>query len=387
MSRDKPAAATSRSRFSLRRVRIPAFALLVASGAITLSLAVISTDASGSAQARAHMASAKSSVLPKSRVNIAVVTNNISTYWNDGPAAVKSVAALTGVNVKWVVSPSTTGEPSVQISTLDSLVAKGYTGLVVAPTGESAMMPTYRRIVARGIPIVDFALCSTPPTPALLCVATNTKASAYEQTQILIKKMGGKGNIALLTGNLTDPNTALREAGTKEAVAATHGAVHLVKIVSNIDSASAAPPAVQALFASQGSNLQGILSTANYPSIAAAAIYATNPQYRHIVFIAQDNAPTVMSAIKKGTIYGTMFQNPPGMMYVAAYYMYKILHDGCTIRSNAPWSAGTDVPHLVNAGYFFVGRSTVSKFSSGVESIPSATTDLVKDYSRYLSCP
>jgi ribose transport system substrate-binding protein len=248
------------------------------------------------------------------------------------------------------------------------------------------MMPTYNRIVARGIPIIDFALCSTPPTPALLCVATNTKASAYEQTQIIIKKIGGKGNIALLTGNLTDPNTTLREEGTQEAIAATHGAVHLVKIVAGIDSASAAPPAVEALLAAYGSNLQGMLSTANYPSIAAASIFAKNPQFRHIVFIAEDNAPTVVSAIKSGYIYGTMYQNPAGMMYVAADWIYRILADGCTLRANAPWSVGTATPHLVNAGYFFVGKSDVNQYT-GFESIPSATNSLIANTSQYLSCP
>ena len=93
----------------------------------------------------------------------------------------------------------------------------------------------------------------------------NVKASATYETQVLEKAMGGSGSIAFLTGLLTDGNTALREQGVNQAITASGGKVKLAQLVSNIDSASAAPPAVESLLASKGSTLNGMLSTDYYP--------------------------------------------------------------------------------------------------------------------------
>jgi len=62
------------------------------------------------------------------------------------------------------------------------------------------------------------------------------------------------GKIAFLTGLLTDANTALREQGVNQAIADSGGKVKLAQLVSNIDSPSSAPPAVESLLASKGSS-------------------------------------------------------------------------------------------------------------------------------------
>jgi ABC-type sugar transport system substrate-binding protein len=62
-----------------------------------------------------------------------------------------------GVTVTYVVPPTPTYDPSVEVSTIDSLVAQGYNAFAVFPDGESAIKPTYQRLVSRGIPVFDLA--------------------------------------------------------------------------------------------------------------------------------------------------------------------------------------------------------------------------------------
>ena len=324
----------------------------------------------------------------KSKIKIAIVAGGPNVYFTTWGIVAQALSKQLGVTVTYVVPPTPTYDPSVEVSTIDSLVAQGYNAFAVFPDGESAIKPTYQRLISRGIPVFDLAGCTTDPTPALLCYATNVKASATYETQLLQKAMGGHGNIAFLTGLLTDANTALREQGVNQAVAASGGKVKMAQIVSNIDSPSSAPPAVESLLASKGSILNGMLSTDYYPSIAAASIESSDPQFRHVLFIGQDNSPTVMNAIADHDIYGTMYQNDYGQADVAITWLYDILAKGCTVNPNGPF---TPIPgptsHFINSGYMLVSQATIGQYLGKPENIPSNTAQVLAETSKFLSCP
>jgi ribose transport system substrate-binding protein len=346
------------------------------------------TGSTSSTSASASSAAAVGKVVPKSQIKIAIVAGGPNVYFTTWGQVAQVMAKQLGVTVTYVVPPTPTYDPSVEVSTIDSLVAQGYNAFAVFPDGESAIKPTYQRLVSRGIPVFDLAGCTTDPTPALLCYATNVEASATYETQLLQKAMGGHGSIAFLTGLLTDANTALREQGVQKAVAASGGQVKLAQIVSNIDSASAAPPAVESLLASRGSTLNGMLSTDYYPSIAAASIETSDAQFRHVLFIGQDNNPTVMNAIANHDIYGTMYQNDYGQADVAITWLYDILAKGCTVNPNGPF---TPIPgptsHFINSGYMLVSQATIGQFINKPENIPSNTAQVLAETSKFLSCP
>lgn len=362
----------------------PAFAV---AASICAGALAVGTAASASITSQAATAAHAAHKVPKAKIKIALIPGGPNVYFKPWAAAAKAASKALGVTVSYVVPPTPTFDPSVEISTVDSLVAKGYNAFAIFPDGEASIIPLYARLKARGIPVIDLAGCTSDPTPALLCFATNVEASAKYETQVLTKAMGGKGKIAFLTGLLTDANTALREAGVKAGVAETHGKVNLVQVVSNIDSPSAAPPAVESLLASKGSQLNGMLSTDYYPSVAAAGVLSKNRQFRHILFIGQDNSPTVMNALEKGYIYGTMWQNSYGQGVVAAQWLYKMLANGCTVRAKAPFTKVGQTSRFVNSGYFFVGKSVAAKYATGMESIPAVTHKVLSETNKFLSCP
>lgn len=348
---------------------------------IIVAVAACSSGTSGGGKS----ATAK---VPKSKIKIAIVAGGPNVYFTTWGLVAQAMAKQLGVTVTYVVPPTPTYDPSVEVSTIDSLVAQGYNAFAVFPDGESAIKPTYQRLISRGIPVFDLAGCTTDPTPALLCYATNVEASAAYETQLLQKAMGGHGNIAFLTGLLTDANTALREDGVNQAVTHSAGKVKLSQVVSNIDSPSAAPPAVESLLASKGSILNGMLSTDYYPSIAAASIETSNPQFRHVLFIGQDNSPAVMNAIAKHDIYGTMYQNDYGQAQVAITWLYDIVAKGCTVNQHGPF---TPIPgptsRFINSGYMLVSQATIGQYINNPENIPSNTAQVLAETSKFLSCP
>jgi len=374
---------TAGRRRGLRYV-VPLLAIAI------LGVAACSSGASsgGTSSGGSSKATAAGKVIEKSKIKIAIVAGGPNVYFTTWGQVAQVMSKQLGVTVTYVVPPTPTYDPSVEVSTIDSLVAQGYNAFAVFPDGESAIKPTYQRLISRGIPVFDLAGCTTDPTPALLCYATNVKASATYETQVLEQAMGGHGNIAFLTGLLTDANTALREQGVNQAIADSGGKVKLAQLVSNIDSPSSAPPAVESLLASKGSSLNGMLSTDYYPSVAAASILSSDPQFRHVLFIGQDNSPEVMNAVEKRDIYGTMFQNDYGQAQVAITWLYDMLSKGCTVNPNGPF---TPIPgptsHFVNSGYMFVSQSAVGQYIGKPANIPSNTAQVLGETSKFLSCP
>lgn len=319
--------------------------------------------------------------------NIALVPGGPNVYFAPWEQSAVDAQSEFGIEkVSYVVPPTQTFETAVQITTLNSLASQGTNGMAVFPNGATAMQPAYQRIVDQGVSIIDLAGCTQQPTPALFCLATDVEAAAKAQTELVIEKMGGEGNIVFLAGQPTDANTVQRQAGVEAAIAETNGKVTLLQVVSNIDSPTDASPAIQSLLAGSADEIDGIVSTSYYPSVAGAEIWSQNPEYQRIVFSAADSSPEVMKAIQDGAIYGTMFQNSSGQGLVAAYLLNRIISDGCTVNESGPWKKSALTDRLMDSGYQFVDADTVDDFIDKPYGLPDVTKTLLAEADDYLTC-
>lgn len=362
---------------SRRILRIASSA--VVSGALALAI----TTAVGTAAAARTTSHAQQA----NKSKIALVPGGPNVYFSPWDKAASFAQTVFDLNkASYVVPPTITFATAVQVNTLNSLVSKGYNGFAIFPDGATAMQPTYQRMVNAGAAVIDLAGCTKQPTPALFCLATDVQKAARIQTNLVIKKMGGKGNIVFLAGEPTDANTIQRENGVKQAIAATHGKVKLLQIVAGIDSPSAAAPAIQSLLASKASQIDGIVSTSYYPSVAGAEIWQKNPQYRRIVFIGADNNPHVIKAIQDGAIYGSIFQNSEGQGVVAAYLLNKIVNDGCKVNPKGPWTKTALTDRLFPTGIEFINKTNVQQVVGKTYGLPANTFHLLEIANNYLTC-
>ena len=144
--------------------------------------------------------------------------------------------------------------------------------------------------------------------------------------------MGGKGNLVHLTGNAVDSNTQQRIAGVQQAVDETAGAVTLLTTVTDIDKdLQSAQKAVSDLLAAQGADINGIVTTAYNPAVAATDGVKTSGL--PISVIAIDDDPVVLQAIKDGVISGTVVQNPWGQAYVGSWVLAALQSGACTMNT------------------------------------------------------
>jgi ribose transport system substrate-binding protein len=321
------------------------------------------------------------------KAKIALALPGPNAYFQPWELAAKDAGEKYGFEATFAVPASDAFNLTQQNALVDSLAAKGYNGFGFFPGDAHGTNAEQKKLEGRGIKSININGCTYDPSPALFCVSTNVYTAALYQAEQLIEAIGGSGDIAVLTSQLTDPNTQLRIKAVKDAVAKTGGKVKLAQVVADIDTPQSAPPAINALLAAKGKTLAGVMATSYNPSVAMATAMTDSPEYRRIKFIGAENSPQVMNALKKGYIHGTLFQNTYGQAYVAAYTLYKVIQEGCTVRDDAPFDETEQTKRLISAGVLIVDKSNLAEYDGKPESLPADTDKMLKLLDeKVLSC-
>lgn len=305
---------------------------------------------------------------------IATVPGGPNPYFDSWADAIKKAGTDFSISETTnEVPPSITFSIDVQNSTINALAGRGFNGFGVFPTDATGSNTQLQQLADRGIPSLAVAGCTNDPSPVFFCLATDVKQGSYESTKYAIEKIGGKGNLAFLTGFLTDPNTQLRIQGAEQAIDETNGAVKLVQTITDIDTPDAARPAVESLLSAKGSSLDAIVTQSYYAGEGVAAVMLDEPQYRKIVTVLEDNSPSVMKALDEKVVTATMWQNPYGQAYLAGYILNQVVVKGCTVSPTAPFLATTQTKKFINSGFAIIDQSNLAQYADGPYSVPTET--------------
>lgn len=272
---------------------------------------------------------------------------------------------------------------SQQNDLISSLAAQGYNAFLIFPGDAVGTRPIVAELADNNIPAIALAGCLQDPSKALFCMGTDTGHSAYLGTKALIQAMGGHGRIAHFTGFLVDPNTRLRMDNVARAVAETNGAVTLVQTIADIDAPEPAQDKINSFLATQGGQIDGIVTTAWIPAVVSAeALRKIGTKRIHMIGI--DHDPVVLQAIKDGYVDGTMLQNPYGQGYVGSYVMGR-LAAGCKVKDDAPWAKTAQTTRFIDSGTALAGPAEVDHY---LDTMRAVTKTLLADFQqKYLTCP
>ncbi len=271
---------------------------------------------------------------------------------------------------------------SQQNDLISSLASQGYNAFLIFPGDPVGTRPTVAELADNNVPAIALAGCLQDPSQALFCMGTDTGNSAYLGTKALIKAMGGKGRIAHFTGFLVDPNTKLRMDNVAKAVAESNGAVTLVQTIADIDAPEPAQDKINAFLATQGSQVDGIVTTAWIPAVVSAtALRKIGDKRIHMIGI--DHDPVVLAAVKDGFVDGTMLQNPYGQGYVGSYVMSR-LAAGCKVNDHAPWASTAQTTRFIDSGTSLAGPAEVDHY---LDTMRAVTKALLTGFDqKYLIC-
>lgn len=307
------------------------------------------------------------------QVKIALIPGGAHPYfqpWKTAAATLKTQYKLGDVTFN-----ETSGwDQTKQNDVIKSLAAQGYNAFGIFGVSPENINSTFDDLKRQGFPVGSLASCPAGDTDkADFCLSTDVEQAAYKATKQAITAIGGSGNLVHLTGNKVDSNTQRRIAGVQKAIDETGGKVKLLQTVTDIDTdLQTAQKAVADLLAAKGKQINGIVTTAYNPAVAAAA--GVKQAKLPAKVIAIDDDPTILAGIKDGSVAGTVTQNPVGQATVGSYALMK-LAGGCTMSQPGI---------VVDSGSFVVTKANVDTYDTERQ---AKTADLQKAFdSQYLVC-
>ena len=313
---------------------------------------------------------------------IAVVPGGPHPYfapWEQGAADAKKDFGIAHVDYKvpaeWKLE--------LQTGLLESLVSQGYKAFGIFPGDPVGVNSSIKEMKDAGVSVAALGGCTVDPTDTVFCLATDPFNTSYVQAKEAIKAMGGKGNLVHLTGQLIDTNTTLRVQAVQKAVDETNGAVKLLQTVADTDAQEAGDQKINALLGARKDEIDGIVATAYITSVVTSKSLRALGDKR-IKFIAFNDDPIILDAIKDGFAAGTAVQNPYGQAYVGAYALDLLASGECAMKADAPWIKTPQTAHFINSG---VVQVTAANMTTYKDDLKKLTRDMQSKFkATYLAC-
>ncbi|GAB6100395.1 sugar-binding protein [Halanaerocella petrolearia] len=247
-----------------------------------------------------------------------------------------------GVDVRFVGPQK--ADAARQVSTIENLIVQGVDGIAVSPVDATAIKSVIERAMDRDIPVITFD-ADAPESKRISYIGTGNKKAGGKAGAAMVKKLNGKGKVAIMTGQLGAQNLQSRIAGFKEALKGTD--VEVVKVEANQDDMSLALSQAEALL--QAYDLDGIFACSATGAPAAAQAVKTKGLTDEVTIIGFDDMPQTLDYIREGTVYATIAQRPDLMGYQSVKQLLKL-------------SKGKEVPKYKDTGVEVVTKDNINSY-------------------------
>ncbi|ALQ04230.1 MULTISPECIES: sugar ABC transporter substrate-binding protein [Pseudomonas] len=200
-----------------------------------------------------------------------------------------------------------------QLSQVESFISQKVDALIVNPVDTAATQRITKAAVAAGIPLVY--VNRRPDDPKLpegvVTVASDDLEAGRMQMQYLADKMGGKGDIVILLGDLANNSTTNRTKGVKEVLAKYPG----IKIEQEQTGTWSRDKGMTLVndWLTQGRDFNAVVSNNDEMAIGAAmALKQAGTKKGSVLIAGVDGTPDGLNAIKKGEMAVSVFQDAKG---------------------------------------------------------------------------
>ncbi|MEX5687053.1 MULTISPECIES: sugar ABC transporter substrate-binding protein [Pseudomonas] len=200
-----------------------------------------------------------------------------------------------------------------QLSQVESFISQKVDAIVVNPVDTAATRKITQAAVKAGIPLVyvnrrpdDLNL-----PKGVVTVASNDREAGEMQMQYLADKMGGKGDIVILLGDLANNSTTNRTQGVKE-VLAKYPNIKIEQEQTGIWLRDKGMTLVND-WLTQGRKFDAVVSNNDEMAIGAAmALQQAGVAKGSVLIAGVDGTPDGLNAVKKGALAASVFQDAKG---------------------------------------------------------------------------
>jgi rhamnose transport system substrate-binding protein len=286
-------------------------------------------------------AMAASSAKPlKKGLKVFVIPKNLGNPYFTTADSVKSggaLKALKDLGEKGTETSGTQATAASQIPAIQAAITKGANALIVSATDASALCPTLKSAMSKGISVVTYD-SDAPACRSLFINQADSAAIGRSEVDLLAKQIGQSGKIAILSAaaSATNQNTWI---GYMKQQLKKYPKMSLASIVYGNDDPTTSTQVAQGLL-QQFPDLKGIISPTTVGIAAAAAVLDT-PQYRGKVKLTGLGTPnSLRKYVKDGTIEAFELWNPADLGYLAGYAAVNLASGAITGAPGQSFKAG-----------------------------------------------
>jgi len=196
-----------------------------------------------------------------------------------------------------------------QLQQVQNFIGQGVDVIIVNPVDTNAVKPIVDQAKKAGVPLL---FVNRKPQIELgdkmAYVGSDSELAGRLQMEALAKAMNGKGNVAILMGDLANESTRERTKGV-EAVAKKYPGI---KIVQKQTAKFMRNDAVDVVsnWMTAGDDINAIAS--NNDEMAIGALQALGKNKDNVLIAGVDGTPDALQMIKNGKMVATVFQDAKG---------------------------------------------------------------------------
>ncbi|WP_413197385.1 sugar-binding protein [Pararobbsia alpina] len=244
-------------------------------------------------------------------ISVAVVPKVAVPFFDDCNTGAKDAAQKAGVNYQWVVPQNTQGATQVQI--IEDLMSKHVDGIAISVNEPKSVESVMKRAEQAGIKVLTFD-SDSPKSGRSMYIGTSNEAAGETMAESMAKAIGGKGDVAIVTGQLGAVNLNERIAGVKKGLA-KYPDIKIVETQGTDDDLARGVSVVETTLRAHP-QLKGIFGVSQVGGPAVSKVLDTKEfggMKGKLAVFAFDDLPDTIKGVKDGTIEGIIVQRPVTM--------------------------------------------------------------------------
>ncbi|RBH57519.1 MULTISPECIES: sugar ABC transporter substrate-binding protein [Pseudomonas] len=253
-------------------------------------------------------------------VSIARVDDNFMTYVRNG---LEAAAKQEGVQIQF---EDAQGDVVRQLNQVEGFLSQKVDAVIVLPVDTSATANMTRAAVEAKTPLVYVNRHPDERTlpKGVVTVASNDIEAGQLQMRYLAEKLGGKGSLAIIMGDLAQNATHDRTEGVKQVLKDYPG----IKIVEQQSAEWQRNKGMDLTsnWLLAGTHFDAIVANNDEMAIGAAmALQQAGKAKGEIAIVGIDGLPDGLAAIKRGMLIASVFQDPKAQATVAVQSAIKMI--------------------------------------------------------------
>ncbi|MCX0271856.1 substrate-binding domain-containing protein [Nocardia zapadnayensis] len=262
------------------------------------TLAVLAAGAVGATMLAACGAGDTSS----DKITIGVSVYDMSSFVTQGKEGIDAYAEARDVRVLW---NSANLDVNVQASQIDQFINQKVDAILVNPVQAGSLGPQVAAAKAAGIPFVDVN-ASLKNSDIDGSVQPDDVAAGAQEAQMMVDRLGGKGNVVILQGPLGGSGEIDRGAGIDSVLAKYPGIKVLAKDTANWKRDEAVNK-MKNWVSAFGDTIDGVISQND--DMGLGALQALTEAGRQVPIVGIDGIEDGLRAVKNGQFIGTSLQH------------------------------------------------------------------------------